>query len=81
MNMLSNMFGGLISNEQKEEAIRATIQDSLEDCAEEIGCSFEDIFFVIKPKNDDFDFDVVIYKMGKDGPEMVRMIPLIEIIE
>lgn len=81
MNMLQNMLGGMISDDQKVEAITDIIKDALEDNAEEMGCTYEEIFFVIKPKNDDYDFDVVLYKIEKEGPKMIRIIPLKEIIE
>ena len=82
MNMISNLLGGLVSDEDKQNAITEIIQESLEDTAEELGCSHKDMFYMIKPYNEDFDFKIYIYHIDKTDlkPKMIREIPLSEIM-
>ena len=60
MNMFANLMGGLVD---KEQITYDTIQTTLEDVAEELGCNYKDFFIMIKPTNDDFDMKFFIYKL------------------
>lgn len=77
MNMLSNLMGGLVD---KEQITYDTIQETLENVAEELGCSYKDFFIMIKPLNDNFDMKFYIYKLENGVPKMVREITLKEIL-
>jgi len=77
MNMFADLMGGLVD---KEQITYDTIQTTLEDVAEELGCSYKDFFIMIKPTNDDFDMKFFIYKLENGVPKMVREITLKEIL-
>lgn len=77
MNMLANLMGGLVD---KEQITRDTIQDTLENISEELGCSYKDFFIMIKPTNDDFNMKFFIYKLENGVPKMIREITLKEIL-
>jgi len=77
MNMFANLMGGLVD---KEQITYDTIQTTLEDVAEELGCNYKDFFIMIKPTNDDFDMKFFIYKLENGVPKMVREITLKEIL-
>ena len=77
MNMFSDLMGGLVD---KEQITYDTIQTTLEDVAEELGCNYKDFFIMIKPTNDDFDMKFFIYKLENGVPKMVREITLKEIL-
>jgi hypothetical protein len=76
------MFGSLMSGLVNTEKItHDTIQSTLEDVAEELGCSHTDFFIMIKPVNDTYTMKFWIYKIetGK-APALVREITLKEIL-
>jgi hypothetical protein len=75
--MFANLMGGLVD---KEQITYDTIQTTLEDVAEELGCNYKDFFIMIKPTNDDFDMKFFIYKLENGVPKMVREITLKEIL-
>ena len=77
MNMFANLMGGLVD---KEQITYDTIQTTLEDVAEELGCNYKDFFIMIKPTNDDFNMKFFIYKLENGVPKMVREITLKEIL-
>lgn len=77
MNMFANLMGGLVD---KEQITYDTIQETLENVAEELGCNYKDFFIMIKPLNDDFDMKFYIYKLESGVPKMVREITLKEIL-
>ncbi len=77
MNMFSNLMGGLVD---KEQITYDTIQETLENVAEELGCNYKDFFIMIKPTNDDFDMKFFIYKLENGVPKMIREITLKEIL-
>jgi hypothetical protein len=77
MNMLANMLGGFVD---KEQITYDTIQSTLENVAEELGCSFKDFFIMIKPTNENFDMKFYIYKLENGTPKLVREITLKEIL-
>ena len=49
--MLQNLLGGLVD---KEKITHDTIQSTLEDVAEELGCSYKELFIKIAPGKEDF---------------------------
>jgi hypothetical protein len=75
--MLANMLGGFVD---KEQITYDTIQSTLENVAEELGCSFKDFFIMIKPTNENFDMKFYIYKLENGTPKLVREITLKEIL-
>ena len=78
MNMFSNMLGGLVN---KEQITHDTIQGTLEDIAEELGCSHTDFFVMIKPMDKDFNMKFYIYHSPvNSAPKFVREISLKEIL-
>ena len=73
---LGNILGGLID---KEKAITVSIQNVIEDVAEELSCMPKDIFIMIKPTGNDFDFKVFLYKINeKTAPVCVRIMQMSE---
>ena len=76
MNMLANLMGGLID---KEKITHDTIQSTLENVAEELGCSFKDFFIMIKPTDETYTMKFYIYKMVDGAPKPIREITLKEI--
>lgn len=77
MNMFANLMGGLVD---KEQITYDTIQETLENVAEELGCNYKDFFIMIKPTNDDFNMKFFIYKLENGVPKMIREITLKEIL-
>jgi hypothetical protein len=77
MNMFASLMGGLVD---KEQITFNTIQATLENVAEELGCSYKDFFIMIKPTNENFDMKFYIYKMDNGTPKPVREITLKEIL-
>jgi hypothetical protein len=76
--MLQNLLGGLVD---KEQITYDTIQSTLEDVAEELGCSHKDFFIMIKPVDDEFNMKFHIYKAENgSAPKHVREITLKEIL-
>lgn len=76
------MFGSLMSGLVNTEKItHDTIQGTLEDVAEELGCAYTDFFIMIKPVNETYTMKFWIYKLeqGK-APQLVREITLKEIL-
>lgn len=76
--MLGNLMSGLINT---EKITHDTIQSTLEDVAEELGCSYKDFFITIKPIDEEFNmkFDIFHAEQGK-APRHVRVITLKEIL-
>lgn len=75
-----NLLGGLISDEQKENAIADYIKGALEDIAEEYGLKANELFFMIQPVSHEFQFKIYAYKIAKNGNEKLREISLKEIL-
>jgi hypothetical protein len=69
------MFG-----EIKEKLTHDTIQEALENIAEELGCSFKDVYIVIKPINETFTMKFYIYKTENNVQKFIREITLTEIL-
>ena len=77
MNMFSSLMGGLVD---KEQITFNTIQATLENVAEELGCNYKDFFIMIKPIDEEFIMKFYIYKMDEGVPRPVREITLKEIL-
>jgi hypothetical protein len=78
MNMFSNLMGSLVD---KEQITHDTIQSTLEDISEELECSHEDFFIMIKPVNAEFKMVFCIYReIPNELPKFVRKITLKEIL-
>ena len=76
--MFGKMLGGFFD---KEAIVRETIQGTLVNVSEELGCDQNELFIMIKPFNEDFDFKCYIYKVAKgSNPALVREISLKEIL-
>lgn len=80
MGLLDGIF-------DKEGMVKATIDDCLQNVAEEQFCKLTEIFIMIKPIADEFSDDVGndnfkcwIYKMVNGSPKLVRAISLKEIL-
>lgn len=73
LGILGNLF-------DKEQLVKDTIQSTLENVAQELQCSYKELFIMIKPKNEEFDFDCYIYKIVDANPKIIRKIPLKEIL-
>ena len=74
--MFGSMLGGLLNTEQ---IVRDTIQTTLENVAEELQCSHNELFIMIKPVNAEFDMKFYVYKI-EQSPKLVREITLKEIL-
>jgi hypothetical protein len=77
--MLGNLLGNFFD---KEAIVRETIVGTLDKVAFECGCNYNELFIMIKPFNDEFNFKCYIYcKLESDAsPKLVREIPLSEIL-
>jgi len=75
--MFGNLLGGLID---KEKITHDTIQSTLENVAEELNCTFKDLFIMIKPIDETFTMKFYIYKLENAAPKFVREIPLSEVL-
>jgi hypothetical protein len=74
--MFGNMLGGLINTEQ---IVRDTIQTALENVAEELQCSHNELFIMIKPVDEEFNMKFYVYKI-EQSPKLIREIALSEIL-
>jgi hypothetical protein len=78
MNMFSSLMGGLVD---KEKITHDTIQGTLEDLAEELGCSHNELFVMIKPTDSEFNMKFYVYHSPENAvPKFVREISLKEIL-
>jgi hypothetical protein len=75
--MFSDLLGGLVD---KEQITHDTIQDCLDNIAEELGCSYKDFFVMIKPIDETFTMRFYIYKFENGVPKLVREISLKEVL-
>lgn len=80
MSLLNGLF-------DKEAMVKATIEECLENVAEELGCKKTELFIMIKPTTDEFsdekdanNFKNWIYKIVDGSPKIVREISLKEIL-
>ncbi len=78
MNMFSNLMGGLID---KERITYDTIQSTLENIADELGCEWQNFFVMIKPTDNEYNMKFYIYRQSTgEAPKFVREISLKEIL-
>lgn len=76
--MFGNLLSGLVDT---EKITHDTIQSTLQDVAEELGCNWNDFAIHIKPKNEKFEMKFYIFKQIQgQRPEFVREITLKEIL-
>lgn len=75
--MFGDLLGGLVD---KEQITHDTIQDCLDNIAEELGCSYKDFFVMIKPTDETFTMRFYIYKFENGVPKLVREISLKEVL-
>jgi hypothetical protein len=71
-----SLLGGLFD---KEGMVKATIEGCLENVAEELQCKATELFIMIKPTDEEFNFKCWIYKVDV-SPKLVREISLKEIL-
>ena len=75
---IEKLLGGLFD---KEEATQDIIQNALQNVAQELECSHNDVFIMIKPKNEDFEPRFLIYKTeNNSAPKYIRDITIKEIL-
>jgi hypothetical protein len=76
--MFANMLGGLVD---KEQMTIDTIEACLERLSKELNCEYSQLFVMIKPTNDEFEFKCWVYKSESSSPpKMVREITIKEIL-
>lgn len=63
-----------------EKMVGGVIETSLENLAEELNCNHNELFLMIKPKNEDFEAIVYLYKIVDGIPQPIREVPLKEIL-
>ena len=76
--MFASLVGGLVD---KERITYDTIQTTLENIAEELGCDWNEFFVMIKPTDKEFAMKFYIYQNQQSkAPTFVREISLKEIL-
>lgn len=75
--MFEQLLGGFVD---KEQITHDTIQECLENIAEELGCSHKDFFVMIKPADETYTMRFYIYKFENGVPKIVREISLKEVL-
>jgi hypothetical protein len=75
--MFGQLLGGLVD---KKQITHDTIQDTLENVAQELGCSYKDFFVMIQPMDETFTMKFYIYKKENNVPKFIREITLTEIL-
>lgn len=73
------MLGALFNT---DKIVSDTIQNSLKELAIELKVSEKELFVMIKPKNEEFDFSFYLYKIiaGEVNPKFIREVSLKEIL-
>lgn len=72
------MFGSLFNT---EKIVSDTIKNSLEEISIELQVSYNDLFVMIKPIDDNFNMKFYVYKIVENkSPQFVREISLKEIL-
>ena len=75
--MIGELLGGLVD---KQKIIKEYLENAIEDTAEEMNISPDELFIMIKPiKKDTNEFKVYLYKAK--GPEYIREMALKEFID
>ena len=79
------LFDGLFD---KEQMVSNTIENCLENVANELQCSKTEVFIMIKPTTDDFsddgeskNFKNWVYQIVDGKPKLIREISLSEILD
>lgn len=75
--MFGDLLGGLVD---KEKLTHDTIQDTLENLSEELGCTHKDFFVMIKPVDETYTMKFYVYKFENGVPKIVREISLKEVL-
>jgi hypothetical protein len=75
--MLGSLLSAVVNT---EEIVYNTIKGTLEDLCDELDCSFEDLFVMIKPNNKDCEHNYFVYRLENKVPKFVREIKLKEIL-
>jgi hypothetical protein len=77
--MFGNLLGSLID---KEKIIRDYLENTIEDVAEELNCTPDQVFIMIKPVSSSTNsFKVYLYSLSQGGaPKMVREMELKEFV-
>lgn len=76
--MLEGLLGNLIN---KEEAVRETITDALNDLSEELNLPFSKFFVMIKPIDEKFNFKLHVFILNDSNiPQFVRELTVKEIV-
>jgi len=74
--MLGELLGGLVD---KQKIIKEYLENAIEDTAEELNISPNELFIMIKPiKTETNEFKVYLYKA--DGPTYIREMALKEFV-
>lgn len=74
------IFGGLVPDKMKEEATFTTIQNTLKKLAEELKCSYKELFIMIKPTKEDFSMKFYVYQITPTERKYIREIELKEVL-
>lgn len=81
LNNLKKISMGLLDGLfDKEKMVSDTIIGCLEEVAIELGCTYQELFIMIKPTNEKMEFKCWIYKIIDGSPKIIREIPLKEIL-
>ena len=76
--MFGDLLGGFID---KNKIVKDYIIDCLTDLAQELQCNYKELCVVIRPKNEQMDFDFWLCRFGADGiSKPLRSITLDEIL-
>ena len=76
--MLEGLLGNLIN---KEESVRETITDALNDLSEELNLPFSKFFVMIKPIDEKFNFKLHVFILNDSNiPQFVRELTVKEIV-
>lgn len=70
--MIHKLLGGLYTPEMKEQAIKDTLTDNIENIREELSCKHDEFIIVIKPTTDENAFKCFILK---STPQLLTAIP------
>jgi hypothetical protein len=71
-------FAGMLGIDKK---ISATIQNTLIELGHELNVGYEDLFVMIQPVDEKFNFEFYVYKIEEGRPVRIREIKLTEILD
>lgn len=77
--MFGNLLGGLVD---KNKIVNDYIKDSLINLSEELQCNYNELCVIIKPKNENMDFDFFLCRFSKEEgvSAPIRKVSLKEIL-